>query len=97
MQDTSWLRESVWDEENLEHVARHGVTLREVDEVMFNPVTMTRPTAHPLRALLVGQTKTRRLLTVVLARVGENQGRCITARPASRMERTVFKEWKANK
>lgn len=72
----------------------HGVDAAEVEEVVFDGGTMTAQTYHPLRTLFVGATEAGRFLLVVVARIGENQGRVITARDASRKERDAYKRWR---
>lgn len=89
-----WLRGLLWDDENIEHISRHGVDEREVEEVVFDAATMTATTYHPLRTLFVGATEGGRFLLVVVARVGENLGRVVTARDASRRERDAYKRWR---
>lgn len=90
----SWLEELIWDDENAEHIARHGVAVEEVEQVIFDESTMTAATDHPLRLLFIGLSDAERFLAVVVARVGEGQGRCVTARPASRKERDAYKKWR---
>jgi uncharacterized DUF497 family protein len=89
-----WLHELLWDDENIEHISRHGVDGAEVEEVVFDGGTMTAQAYHPLRTLFVGATDAGRFLLVVVARIGENQGRVVTARDASRKERDAYKRWR---
>ena len=90
----SWLEELIWDDENVEHIARHGVGVEEAEQVIFDESTMAVTTDQPLRLFFIGLTEAGRFLAVVVARVGERQGRCVTARPASRKERDAYKKWR---
>lgn len=89
-----WLRELLWDDENVGHISRHGVVEEEVEEVVFDEWSMTAASPHPLRTLFVGPTDAGRFLFVVIARTGEGQGRAVTARDASRKERDAYKTWR---
>ena len=89
-----WLRELLWDAENVDHIGWHGVVEEEVEEVVFGDSSMTAASPHPLRTLFVGPTDAGRFLCVVIARTGEGQGRVITARDASGKERDAYKTWR---
>lgn len=66
----------------------------EVEEVVFGDGTMTGATYHALRTLFIGLTDDDRLLLVVVARIGEHEGRVITARDVNRKERDAYKRWR---
>ncbi|MDQ3953875.1 MAG: hypothetical protein M3279_13085 [Actinomycetota bacterium] len=70
---SEWLWELLWDEENVEHISRHGVREDEVEEVVFDDASMTAETYHPMRALFIGVADAERFLCVVVARVGERR------------------------
>lgn len=77
-----------WDDANREHIDRHGVTPREVEEVCFS-----RPLLMKSRAgtrLAYGQTLAGRYLLVVLRLMDGGAARCITARTMSDKERRFF-------
>jgi uncharacterized DUF497 family protein len=62
----------IWDDWNVDHIARHGVRAEEVEQVCFNEETQfTR--AGGMRYQAVGQTDGGRYLTVFLDH--EGQGR----------------------
>lgn len=74
----------VWDEWNIEHIAKHGVTKVEVEEI-FTMVLRAKK-SYKGRLMVFGKTKEKRLLAVVL----EKQERgyyVLSARNASRKER----------
>jgi uncharacterized DUF497 family protein len=87
-------RELVWDDWNEEHVARHNVTRREVEEVCFGRAFVVRMRRSRYR--VVGQTEGGRYLTVIL---DSRQGRefyVVTARDAVEPERRRFRSWRGH-
>jgi uncharacterized DUF497 family protein len=85
------IRRLIWDPWNVGHIARHRVTPEEVEEVCHGePVTSQ---TYKGRIRVVGPTRSRRMLTVILAPTDE-QGVYypITARPADRKERQHYNE-----
>ena len=77
-----------WDTWNVEHIARHSVTPREVEEACAGRF-IARAT-HSGLLLLIGLTRAERVLAVVLAQVEAATWYAITARPASRKERLLY-------
>lgn len=79
------------DEHRLEHIARHAVTLAEVQEIISGDYAHIK--AREERWLLIGQTPSGQFLTVV---VGERSQKdtygLVTARPASREERRFYQK-----
>jgi len=79
------------DEHRLEHIARHQVTIEEVQEIISGDYAYLK--AREERWLLIGKTQTGRFLTVV---VGERSRKdtygLVTARPASREERRFYQK-----
>jgi uncharacterized DUF497 family protein len=55
-----------WDEANVEHLSRHGITPDEVEEVFDGPVVRRRGgTDAPDRYRVLGRTAAGRYLTVI--------------------------------
>ena len=79
------------DEHRIAHIARHQVTVEEVQEIVSGDYVYIK--AREDRWLVIGKTKAGRFLTVV---VGERSGKgsygLVTARPASREERSFYRE-----
>ena len=75
----------MWDPQNVSHIARHIVTLQEVEEVCAGPFVTRRSYAN--RLLVVGPTTEGRVLLVVLEPVSDKVYYVVTVRPASRRER----------
>jgi len=85
------IRRLIWDPWNVSHIARHRVTPEQVEEVCHGePVTSQ---TYKGRIRVVGPTRSRRMLTVILAPTDE-QGVYypITARPTDRKERRNYDE-----
>jgi uncharacterized DUF497 family protein len=81
--------ELVWDEWNTEHIAKHDVTIDEVDQVAFGRFVALK--SYKERWVLLGKVG-RRILAVVVGPV-PGQPRtfyCFSARAASRRERRYY-------
>jgi len=85
-----YIRHLVWDAWNMAHIARHGVSSGEVEEVCFGAPVVQE--GHSGRSLVFGPTVAGRMLTVVLDPQPEDEAvyYVVTARPASRRERAVY-------
>lgn len=66
-----------WDDENVEHIARHNVNPQEVEDICFGSHISERESNQ--RYILSGQTAAGRYLNVVIERVGKGLFRPITA------------------
>ena len=81
-----------WSNENIEHIAHHEVVPSEVEEVMQEDYAM-RDT-YGGRYLVTGPTKTGRMLSIVLHPRAEGVFYVVTARVATRKERTAYHQEK---
>lgn len=79
-----------WDEDNEEHIARHGVGTDEVEQVCFSRPLIRK--GREGRHLVYGQTAAGRYLLIVLAMKGERVARCITARPMTPREKRYYSQ-----
>lgn len=77
----------IWDDWNEEHIARHRVTVEEVEEVARSVPFMTRGRSGSYR--LIGTTAAGRLLTIFVA-PRDGTAYVITARDATRGERRAY-------
>jgi uncharacterized protein len=77
-----------WDPGNVAHIARHGVTPEEVEQVCH--AEHAQREAYGGRIMLIGPTVAGRLLSVVLEPEGAGDYYPVTARPASRKERRIY-------
>ena len=77
------------------HIARpaHEVMPEEVEEVLHGDYTMRE--TYKNRLLVIGPTRSRRMLAIVLAPEGEGVYYTVSARPASRQERRIYQKEKA--
>ena len=66
-----------WDDENIEHIARHNVSPKEVEDICWGIHISEREREQ--RYILSGQTAGGRYLNVVVERVGKGLFRPITA------------------
>lgn len=80
----------LWDPWNVGHIARHGVTMQEVEQVCAG--TFTTRQSYAGRVLLVGSTYDGRMLAVVLEPQDNREYYVVTARPTSRRERRRYQE-----
>jgi uncharacterized DUF497 family protein len=79
----------VWDDWNIDHIARHGVTPEDVEEVLDSSFFITKGRDNTFR--VIGQTYGGRYLTVYLATRGGGGFYVVTARDASTSERNSFR------
>lgn len=66
-----------WDDENDEHIARHNVTPKEVEDVCFGLNLSKKESSN--RYILSGQAENGRYLNVVIEHIGKGLFRPITA------------------
>ena len=79
-----------WNPWNVEHIARHDVTRTEVEEVCRSRLIFWE--SYGGRFVIVGRTLTERTLAVVLEPDNDGMYYVVTARPASRRERRLYRE-----
>ncbi len=86
----------VWPEERIEHIARHGVTPEEVEEVCFGKPWVRRAKSegeNPVYYVL-GQTEAGRYLFCVVIRFPDGNGYPVTAREMTAEEKRRYRKWK---
>ena len=82
-------RELACDDENVEHIARHGVELHEVQEVVDSErFYMARLRGR--RYKIIGQTDAGRYLFIAIDRNWDSDFEVVTARTADADERRMF-------
>lgn len=82
-----------WDEPNAEHIAEHGITDLEVDQLLSNAHLIVPKRKRSRRMLLIGRTNGGRVLTVVIERTRHSgTWRPITAWNAASHELKALKE-----
>jgi uncharacterized DUF497 family protein len=78
-----------WDDDNVQHIARHEFTPDEVEEVFAGAHKVRR--ARQKRYMALGETLDGRLAFVVFLRLQGGRVRVITARDMDDNERRLFR------
>ena len=89
------IREFVWPEDRIDHIARHGVTPEEVEEVCFGRSLVLRAKSegeNPVYYIL-GRTDAGRYLFCVIIHFPEGKGYPVTARPMTDKEKRRYQQW----
>lgn len=87
------IEEIAWDDEQIDHIERHGVTSEEVEEVCFSRPLIVRGRGRRKRRSYwaLGQTGEGRHLLVVFRYLSRGKARVITARDMSPAERRRYR------
>jgi hypothetical protein len=88
------IRALIWPEDRIEHIARHGVSPEEVEDVCFGKPLVLRGKSegeNPVYYVL-GQTAAGRYLFSVVIQLPDGKGYPVTARPMTENERRRFKQ-----
>jgi len=82
-----------WTDESIEHIARHGIRPKEVEEVCFNEdaIPFIRSGGEKLHYVF-GKTYSGRFLFVVVRFVRHGEVRVITARDMNAWEKNYFRK-----
>jgi uncharacterized protein len=89
------IREFVWPEDRIDHIARHGVNPEEVEEACFGRSLILRAKSegeNPVYYAL-GQTDAGRYLFCVIIHFPDGKGYPITARPMTDNEKRRYQQW----
>ena len=82
----------VIERDRSEHIAKHKVTIKEAKEIVIGDYVYIKGKLG--RWLLIGKTRKRRFLTVVVGERGKaDTYGLITARPSSKEERSFYLEF----
>jgi len=82
----------IWDDQNLGHIAEHGVSDAEVEEVCYSDPYVKRARNNALA--LYGQTENGRYLLVILGRRSKGVYYPVSARDMTDGERRMFRRAK---
>jgi uncharacterized protein len=83
-----WIRGFIWDDENLAHIARHGVSPDEVEEALVEePLVLRGPDD---RYLAYGRTEHGRWVFVVCVTRPRGRVRVLTARDMTEREKRLY-------
>ena len=86
----------IWTPDRIEHIARHGVTPEEVEEVCWGKAFVQRAKSegdNPVYYVL-GQTAAGRYLFCVMIRFPDGNGYPVTAREMTTKEKRRYRKWK---
>jgi hypothetical protein len=87
------VRDLIWDDANEAHIAAHGVTTDEVEEVCFGRYWMLRSGSSG-RYRVLGQTHAGRYLLVVFDEEAAGRFYPVTARNMAGDERQRYRRWR---
>ncbi len=90
------IRELIWPEDRIDHIARHEVEPYEVEEVCFSNSLVLRAKsegANPVYYVL-GQTNGGRYLFCVIIQFSDGNGYPVTARGMTNKEKSRYLKWK---
>lgn len=85
----------VWDKWNVEHIKKHKVTKQEVEEA-YQSKDFTQQ-SYLERLIILGKTRKRRLLTLIISYAKQINPYVVSARDMSRRERRFYEKSKTNK
>jgi len=90
------IEDFIWPEERVEHIARHGVTPEEVEEVCFGKSMVRRVKSEGENPVyyINGQTESGRYLFCVVIRFPDGNGYPVTAREMTAKEKRRYRKWK---
>lgn len=78
----------IWDDWNISHIARHLVSVGEVEEVCQSEFVV-RP-SYKNRLMLIGLTESKRMLAIVIQKKDKDLYLVVTARSADKKERLIY-------
>jgi uncharacterized protein len=90
------IAEFVWPEDRVQHIAEHGVTPEEFEEVCFGRslVLRTRATGKNPVYYVLGETDSGRHVFCVVIEFPGGKGYPVTARDMTSKEKRRYAEWK---
>lgn len=80
----------IWDESNIQHIARHNVEPFEAEDALMDPQRVKFP-AHSGNMGIIGSTEDGRRLVVIYIKKIEGKVRVITARDATESEARAYR------
>jgi uncharacterized DUF497 family protein len=85
----------VWPEDRIEHIARHGVTPEEMEDVCFGKSLVRRGKSEGENPVyyVQGQTEAGRYLFCVVIQFPDGNGYPVTARPMTPREKRRYRKW----
>lgn len=86
----------IWPKDRIEHIAEHGVTPEEVEEVCFGKSLVQRAKSEGKNPVyyVQGQTQAGRYLFCVVIAFPDGNGYPVTAREMTAREKRRYRKWK---
>jgi uncharacterized DUF497 family protein len=86
----------IWPPERIDHIARHGVTPQEVEEVCFGRPFVLRGKSEGMNPVyyVLGRTRAGRYLFSAIIRFPDGNGYPVTAREMTAKEKRRFRKRK---
>ena len=90
------IREFIWPEDRIDHIARHRITPEEVEEVCFGRPLVQRARSEEKNPVyyVLGQTRAGRYLFCVVIQFPDGKGYPVTARPMTDKEKRRYSQGK---
>ena len=91
------IREFVWPDERIDHIAGHGITPEEFEEACFGKALVLRGKSEGQNPVyyVLGQTDAGRYLFCVVIQFPDGKGYPVTARPMTDREKRRYVQWKS--
>ena len=88
------INELIWPQDRIDHIARHGVTPEEVEEVCFGNSWVQRAKSEGVNPVyyVLGQTQASRYLFCVVIGLPDGKGYPVTARPMTEKEKSRYRQ-----
>jgi uncharacterized protein len=86
----------VWPQERIDHIARHGVTPEELEEVCAGKCLIQKGKSKGQSPVyyVLGQTEAGRYLFCAVIRFTDGNGYPVTARDMTATEKRRFRKWR---
>ncbi len=90
------IRELIWSDDRVDHIARHGVKPEEVEQVCFGHCLVQTAKSQGENPVYYvrGQTEVGRYLFCVVIQFPDGRGYIVTARPMTDREKLRYRQWK---
>ncbi|MCP4696783.1 MAG: hypothetical protein GY862_08030 [Gammaproteobacteria bacterium] len=90
------IREIIWPEDRVDHIARHDVQPEEVEEVCFSQSLLLRAKSEGKNPVyyVLGQTNAGSYLFCVIIQFPDGKGYPVTARQMTAKEKAKYRKWK---
>jgi len=90
------MHEIVWPADRVEHIAGHGITPEEFEQVCFGRALVLGARSEGRNPVyhVLGQTDSGSYLLCIVIRFADGRGYPVTARPMTARERQRYQRWR---